>query len=70
MPGVGGMTAVQSVGDFLAECERESGRYTWEGTFGDYLRMAFERPSVSRLSHRLVYDAIMAGGSRSLPQVS
>ena len=46
MPGVGGMTAVQSVEDFLAECERESGRYTWEGTFGDYLRMAFERPSV------------------------
>ena len=67
MPGVGGMTAVQSVGDFLAECERESGRYTWEGTFGDYLRMAFERPSVSRLSHRLVYDAIMAGGIEESP---
>ena len=56
------MTSDQSVAHFLAECESESGRYSWEGTFADYLAMVFKKPTLSRLSHKLVYDAILSQG--------
>ena len=56
------MTSKLVVDELLAECEREEGRFDWEGTFADYLRIVSEAPSVSRLSHKLVYDAINAKG--------
>ncbi|MDA1228241.1 MAG: hypothetical protein BZY79_03905 [SAR202 cluster bacterium Casp-Chloro-G4] len=59
------MTATQpQVDDFLAEAEREAGRFHWEGTFADYFRMVTENPSLVRLAHELVHDAIMANGTR------
>ncbi|MCI0795900.1 MAG: hypothetical protein J4N99_03720 [Chloroflexi bacterium] len=62
------MTTTQpQVDDFLAEAERESGRFQWEGTFADYFRMVTENPSLVRLAHRLVHDAIMANGTRQSP---
>ena len=53
-----------SIDDLLADAEREAGRFTWEGTFADYLRIVGENPNASRLSHRLIYDAITAGGKQ------
>ena len=50
------------IDELLAEAEREAGRFTWEGTFADYLRMVVQNPTLSRLSHRLVYEAITADG--------
>ena len=51
-----------SIEEILAESEQEVGRFEWEGTFADYLRMVIHNPSHARLSHALVYDAIMAHG--------
>ena len=51
----------------LAESEREVARYAWDGTFADYLRMVRDDPSVSRLSHKLVYDAVVAQGVTQSP---
>ena len=51
----------------LSEAEREATRFTWEGNFSDYLRMVTQDNSRSRLSHALVYDAIMAKGSDVIP---
>ena len=56
------MTRKRQIDDLLAECEREAGRFAWEGTFADYLRIVSEDPSRSRLSHGLIYEAIMAEG--------
>ena len=56
------MTSKLAIEDLLGESEREVGRFAWDGTFADYLRMVVEDPSVSRLSHKLVYDAIAAQG--------
>jgi len=61
------MTSNLSIEDILAEGGLEEKRLVWEGTFADYLRMAVEDPSVSRLSHSLVYDAIMAEGVEFSP---
>ena len=56
------MTSETTIDGLLAECEREVGRYTWEGTFADYLKMVTEDASRSRVSHKLVYDAVVAPG--------
>ncbi len=56
-----------SIEDILSESDREAGRFSWEGTFADYLRMVVENPSMSRLSHATVYEAIMAAGARTTP---
>lgn len=48
--------------DLLKEAEREIGRYEWEGTFADYLGMVSEDASISRLSHKLIYDATLSDG--------
>ena len=56
------MTRNPAVEEVLAECEREVGRFDWEGTFADYLGMITREPSRSRLAHKLVNDAIMAKG--------
>ena len=61
------MTSKLSIEAILSESERESSRYTWEGTFADYLRMVIQNPSQSRLSHSLVYDAIKAQGVEVSP---
>ena len=57
-----GETGKLGVEHLLAECEQEAGRFAWEGTFADYFRMVTENPSMSRLSHHLVHDAIMSRG--------
>ena len=42
-------------------------RYSWEGTFADYLRLVAGNPETSRLSHRLIYDAIADAGIEESP---
>ena len=61
------MTSKLSIEAILSESERESSRYRWNGTFADYLRMVTQNPSQSRLSHSLVYDAIMSRGVKTGP---
>ena len=61
------MTSETTINDLLAECEREVGRYTWDGTFADYLRLVIEDGSRSRLSHKLVYDAFVERGVEESP---
>ncbi len=56
------MTSKLSIQNLLAQSESEFGRFAWEGTFADYLAMVCRDPSVSRLSHALIYDAILAEG--------
>lgn len=60
-------TTEPQVDDFLAEAEREAGRFQWEGTFADYFRMVTENPSLARPAHTLVHDAIMANGIKQSP---
>ncbi len=54
--------------EFLEEAEREVGRFDWKGTFADYLGMVSEDSSTTRLSHKLVYDAILSHGVDESPQ--
>jgi len=61
------MSSDLSIESILEESEREADKYTWEGSFADYLRMVVERPSVSRLSHSLVYDATISAGVDTTP---
>ena len=56
-----------SVATLLAEAEREAERFTWEGTFAEYLELVVKAPEVSRLSHNMVYDAILAEGVSESP---
>jgi serine protein kinase len=56
------MTSKLSIEDLLVESEREAGRFAWNGSFAQYLRMVSENPAVARLSHHLLYDAIVAEG--------
>lgn len=54
--------------DGLLDTSREEfGRYDWDGTFAEYLQMVRDDPSVSRLSHRLIYDAIIQEGVEESP---
>ncbi len=62
------MTNRPSIDDILAESDREAGRFAWEGTFADYLRLVIEDPSRSRLAHSLVYQAIVAKGAETTPE--
>jgi serine protein kinase len=48
--------------EFLEEAEGEFNRFEWEGTFAEYLRMVGENPSIARLSHRLLHDAVTTHG--------
>ena len=54
--------------EFLQEAEREAGRFDWQGTFADYFNMIGDNPSISRLSHRMVHDAIAANGVKEDPE--
>jgi serine protein kinase len=62
------MTNRPSIDDILAESDREVGRFAWDGTFADYLRMVVEDPSRSRLSHSLIYHAIVSKGVATTPE--
>ncbi len=61
------MTSKPSIEKLLAEAEQEVGRYEWEGTFADYLEMVVENPRISRLSHKLVHDAVISEGVEASP---
>lgn len=61
------MTGELTVESIIAEAESEATRYSWEGTFKDYLRIVLDDPSKSRLSHAYIYDAIVANGSGVTP---
>ncbi|MDP6716106.1 MAG: protein prkA [SAR202 cluster bacterium] len=56
------MNHMLNIDQLLATSKEEFGRYDWDGTFAKYLEMVREDPSVSRLSHRLIYDAILEEG--------
>jgi serine protein kinase len=61
------MTDELTIEAIISEAEREATRYSWEGSFADYLRMVAEDPSKSRLSHAYIHDAIAARGSDVTP---
>ena len=63
--GANGAQASLNTDEFLQLAEREVGRYEWEGTFAEYLDMVSEGLIVPRLSHHLVYNAILARGASS-----
>ncbi len=55
--------SLMSIENILAASEREATQYDWRGTFADYLAMVIEKPSVAKLSHARVRDAILAQGA-------
>ena len=61
------MTDELTIEAIISEAEREVTRYSWEGTFANYLRMVAEDPSTSRLSHAYIHDAIAGRGSDVTP---
>ena len=62
------MTDKLTIEAIISEAEQEAARYSWRGTFLDYLHSVIEDPSRSRLSHAFIYDAIMAHGSSLTPE--
>ena len=56
------MTSKSVADSLLREAEQAAEQYSWEGPFAEYLRMVIENPSVSRLSHKIAYDAIVDHG--------
>ncbi len=56
-----------SIKDILAASEREAAPYEWKGTFSDYLAMVAENPSIAKLAHARVRDAIIAKGVDTSP---
>ncbi len=61
------MTDELTIKAIISEAEREATRYSWEGTFADYIRMVADDLSRSRLSHAYIHDAIAARGSDVTP---
>ena len=59
--------STMSLENIFAESEREGSRYAWEGSFADYLRMVVDNPSLSRLSHSVIYEAILSEGIDTTP---
>ena len=58
---------IMSIEEILAVSEREAALYDWQGTFADYLAMVVENPSVVKLAHARVRDAILAQKVDTLP---
>ena len=56
-----------SIEDILAAVNREASLYEWSGTFADYLAMVVANPSLTKLSHARVRDAILAKGVDDSP---
>ena len=52
--------ASMSIKEILDASEREAALYNWKGVFADYLAMVVENPSMSKLAHARVRDAILA----------
>ena len=42
--------------------ESESGQFDWECTFADYFKMVLSNPAITKLSHVLAHEAIVAKG--------
>ena len=61
------MNHMLDIDQLLETSKEEFGRYDWDGTFAKYLEMVRDEPSVSRLSHRLIYDAILEEGVEESP---
>ncbi len=51
-----------SIKAILAESERATAQYSWEGTFAEYLELVVDNPGISRLSHKLILDSIADAG--------
>ena len=62
------MTNEITIQSIISEAESEAVRYSWEGTFEEYLRLVVSDPLKSRLSHAYIYDAITSKGSYANPQ--
>ena len=58
------MTSKSVADSLLREAEQAAEEYSWEGPFSEYLRMVIDDPSVSRLSHKIIYDSIVDHGVR------
>ncbi len=58
---------IMSIEEILAASEREAALYDWQGAFADYLAMVVENPSVVKLAHARVRDAILAQKVDTLP---
>ena len=56
-----------SIEAILAESERATAQYSWEGTFADYLELVVDNPGISRLSHKLILDSIADAGIDESP---
>jgi serine protein kinase len=52
--------APMSIEEILAASQREAALYDWTGTFADYLAMVVENPSIVKLAHARIRDAILA----------
>ncbi len=57
-----------TIESIISEAESEAARYSWQGTFAEYLRIVSSDPLKSRLSHAYIYDAIMSMGSNETPR--
>ncbi len=62
------MTNEITIQSIISEAQSEADRYSWEGTFEEYLRLVVSDPLKSRLSHAYIYDAIASNGSDATPQ--
>ena len=51
---------IMSIQEILATSKREASFYNWKGTFADYLAMVVENPSIAKLAHARIRDAILA----------
>ena len=49
-----------SIEEILVASEREAALYGWTGSFADYLAMVVEKPSMVKLAHARIRDAILA----------
>ncbi len=58
---------LMSIKEILDASERETALYEWKGTFADYLSMVIENPSIAKLAHARVRDAILAKGVDTSP---
>ncbi len=56
-----------SIKAILAESERASAQYSWDGTFADYLELVIGNPGLSRLSHKLIFESIADAGIEVSP---
>ena len=56
-----------SIKEILAASQREAALYEWKGTFADYLAMVVENPSMVKLAHARVREAILAKGVDTSP---